>query len=141
MCVIGSCYSVLRIHFFDRVVLFANRYKQVAALINTLDSERLPLLLTSLIQKLHNKSTRLFTEEEEEKLAGMFSLSTKDLKDVLECLSYTFEQVSFRLNISISNIMINHCLMLQSAFTSTNPEDLYNILLSGEFDESHARVR
>lgn len=91
--------------------LFASRYKQVAALINTLDLERLPLLLTSLIQKLHNKSTRLFTEDEEEKLAGMFSLSTKDLKDVLECLSYTYEQVKSQLYSRLKDLT-NHCLIL-----------------------------
>lgn len=93
------------------------QYRQVAAIINTLNADRFPLLLTSLIQKLHNKNTRLFSEEEEEKLSNMFGLNSKDIKEVLECLSYTFEQ---------------------SAFTSTSPEDLYNILLSGGFDEVHA---
>lgn len=50
----------------------------------------------------------------------MFGVTPKDLKDILECLSYTFEQ---------------------SAFTSTSPEDLHTVLISGGFDEAHARVR
>eukprot|EP01033_Poteriospumella_lacustris_P001776 gene1776-1290_t len=97
----------------------ATRYRQVAAMINSLNPDKFTLLLTSLIQKLHDKSARLFSDEEEEKLGNMFGVTPKDLKDILECLSYTFEQ---------------------SAFTSTSPEDLHTVLISGGFDEAHARA-
>jgi len=97
----------------------SSRYKLAAAMVNNLPIDKFPLLITSLLQKLHIKNSRLFTEDEENKLLNLFNLTTNQLNDVLDCLSYTFEQ---------------------SAFTSTGPEELYEILLSGDFDEPHAKV-
>lgn len=100
-------------------------------IINTLNADRFPLLLTSLIQKLHNKvnlslsglfryilfasmypqNTRLFSEEEEEKLSNMFGLSSKDIKEVLECLSYTFEQVRSFFFCYLNQTLINSIVL------------------------------
>jgi hypothetical protein len=95
------------------------RFKQIAVLINSLNLEKISLLLTSLIQKLHVKESRLFKDEELAKLSQMFELETSQLNDVLNCLSYTFEQ---------------------SAFTSTGPEDLYTVLVDAGFDHDHAQA-
>ena len=65
------------------------------------------------------QNAKLFSDEEEEQLKSMFSLSADNLRTVLDAISYTYEQ---------------------AAFTSTGPEALYEILLGGGFDEQHAKV-
>ena len=65
------------------------------------------------------QNERLFSEEEEIQLKGLFEFEDDDLKLVLDCCCYIFEQ---------------------AAFTSTGPEPLYGILLEAGFDEAHGKV-
>lgn len=67
----------------------------------------------------------------------MFELETTQLNDVLNCLSYTFEQVS---SINFYICLKYELTLLQSAFTSTGPEDLNTVLVDAGFDHDHAQV-
>ena len=97
----------------------ATRFREAAVVINTLPIDKFPHLLTRVLGKLHLRNLRLFTEEEEEKMKTLFSLSGETLRLVLDCCCYIFEQ---------------------AAFAATGPEPLYDILLSAGFHEAHGKV-
>lgn len=97
----------------------ASRFVEAANVVNRVASEKFHLLLNRVIQKLHLRNVRLFSVEEEEQLKELFSLSGADLKLVLDCCCYIFEQ---------------------AAFTNTGPENLYEILLRAGFDEAHGKI-
>lgn len=71
----------------------ATKFRDAAVVINGIPVEKFPLLLNRVIQKLHIRNTRLFSEEEESQLKALFSLSDEDLKLVLDGCCYIFEQV------------------------------------------------
>jgi len=97
----------------------ASRFREAAAVINTLPTDKFPHLLTRVLGKLHLRNARLFTEEEEDKMKTLFALNDESLRMVLDCCCYIFEQ---------------------AAFSATGPEPLYDILLSAGFDEAHGKV-
>lgn len=97
----------------------ASRFYKAAVAVNAIPVEKFPLLLNRIFQKLHIKNTRLFSDEEEEQLQELFGFAVADLRLVLDCCCYIFEQ---------------------AAFTSTGPEPLFDILLEAGFDEAHAKV-
>lgn len=97
----------------------ASRFREAALVINTLPVDKFPHLLTRILGKLHLRNSRLFTEEEEEKMKTLFALSVENLRLVLDCCCYIFEQ---------------------AAFAATGPEPLYDILLSAGFDEPHGKI-
>lgn len=66
--------------------------KQAIALINLIDIGKFPRLLSRILQKLHLKAERSFSEEEEEKLQAALSLEKKDLQLILETISFILEQ-------------------------------------------------
>jgi len=49
--------------------------KKAVTLINNLDVSKFHLLLSRILQKLHLKEERTFSDEEEEKLQGAFDIS------------------------------------------------------------------
>ncbi|EDV26314.1 uncharacterized protein TRIADDRAFT_54176 [Trichoplax adhaerens] len=70
--------------------------KGAVSLINQLDTERFPLLLVRILQKLHVKEGRIFTEEEENKLQTSLGIEEKkDLQLILDILSFIFEQAVY----------------------------------------------
>ncbi|XP_059159992.1 COMM domain-containing protein 10-like [Physella acuta] len=69
--------------------------KKAVLLINDLDVTRFPLLLSRIIQKLHLKEERTFSDEEEEKLQGAFGISSKDLDLVLQTLEFILQQAAY----------------------------------------------
>lgn len=97
----------------------ASKFVEAANVVNRVPTDKFPLLLNRIIQKLHIRNVRLFTVEEEEQLRSLFSLLESDLKLVLDCCCYIFEQ---------------------AAFSNTGPESLYEILLEAGFDEPHGKV-
>mmetsp|Transcript_25423 Transcript_25423/g.27794 ORF Transcript_25423/g.27794 Transcript_25423/m.27794 type:complete len:209 (+) Transcript_25423:57-683(+) len=97
----------------------SSRFVQTAATINNIPSDKFPSLVERILKKLHLKNAKLFSNEEEEGLKELLGLSTQELKMVLDCICYTFEQ---------------------AAFTSTGPEALYEILLNAGFEDGHAKI-
>ncbi|CAG5118624.1 unnamed protein product [Candidula unifasciata] len=69
--------------------------KKAVALINELDINRFPLLLSKILQKLHVQEERTFSEEEEEKLQSAFSMSSSDLELVLQTLEFILQQAAY----------------------------------------------
>ncbi|CAG2236885.1 COMMD10 [Mytilus edulis] len=69
--------------------------KRAVTLINNLGSSKFPLLLTRILQKLHLKDERTFSEEEEEKLQGSLELAGPDLELVLQSLEFFLQQAAY----------------------------------------------
>lgn len=71
-----------------------SRLKKAVELINSLDTAKFPLLLSRIIQKLHLRDERAFSEDEEEKLQAALALEPDDLHIVLETSAFILEQVN-----------------------------------------------
>ncbi|CAL1546731.1 unnamed protein product [Lymnaea stagnalis] len=69
--------------------------KRAVVLINELDINKFPLLLSRIMQKLHVKEERTFSEEEEEKLQSAFGVSSKDLDLILQTLEFILQQAAY----------------------------------------------
>ncbi|KAM4808944.1 COMM domain-containing protein 10 [Rhinophrynus dorsalis] len=69
--------------------------KKAVSVINSMDESKFPRLLSRILQKLHLKAERSFSDEEEEKLQAAFSLEKKDLQLVLETISFLLEQAVY----------------------------------------------
>lgn len=69
--------------------------KRAIMLINGLDVNKFPLLLSRIIQKLHLKEERTFSDEEEEKLQGTFEVSAQELELILETLEFILQQAAY----------------------------------------------
>ncbi|XP_071166458.1 COMM domain-containing protein 10-like [Mytilus edulis] len=69
--------------------------KRAVTLINNLGSSKFPLLLTRILQKLHLKDERTFSEEEEEKLQGSLELAGPELELVLQSLEFFLQQAAY----------------------------------------------
>ncbi|KAK0055211.1 COMM domain-containing protein 10 [Biomphalaria pfeifferi] len=69
--------------------------KKAVALINELDVTKFPLLLSRIMQKLHVKEERTFSEEEEEKLQNAFEISPSDLELILQTLEFILQQAAY----------------------------------------------
>lgn len=72
-----------------------SRLKKAVQLINSLDTTKFPLLLSRIVQKLHLRDERAFSEEEEEKLQAAFALESDDLHVVLETCAFILEQAAY----------------------------------------------
>lgn len=107
--------------------LSSSKFKIAYKLINSISIEKFPLFLNRILQKLHLKDVKYFTDDEEEQLKLLFSHAVEnaelnldtELQIILNCISYIYEQ---------------------AAFTSTGPEALYQLLLESGIDESHGKV-
>lgn len=71
------------------------RIKRAVTLINNLSSSRFPLLLTRILQKLHLKDERTFSEDEEEKLQASLGLTGPDLELVIQSLEFFLQQAAY----------------------------------------------
>lgn len=65
------------------------------SLINDLEPSKFPLLLTRIIQKLHLKDDRTFSDDEETKLQDALKLSAGDLELVLQTLEFFLQQAAY----------------------------------------------
>ncbi|XP_065104120.1 COMM domain-containing protein 10 isoform X2 [Paramisgurnus dabryanus] len=69
--------------------------KEAVVYINSIDNNKFSRLLSRVLQKLHLKAERSFSEEEEEKLQSALSLEKETLKLVLDTISFIFEQAVY----------------------------------------------
>ncbi|XP_076443796.1 COMM domain-containing protein 10-like [Babylonia areolata] len=69
--------------------------KKAVALINDLDTSKFPLLLSRILQKLHIKEERTFSEGEEEKLQDALGLTGSDLELIIETLEFILQQAAY----------------------------------------------
>ncbi|KAM6954723.1 COMM domain-containing protein 10 [Aplochiton taeniatus] len=69
--------------------------KEAVTFINSIDANKLSRLLSRILQKLHLKGERTFSQEEEEKLQTALSLDKKTLSLVLETASFILEQAVY----------------------------------------------
>lgn len=69
--------------------------KDAVSFINAIDVNKFSRLISRIIQKLHLKEERTFSEEEEEKLQAALSLDKKALNLVLETAAFVLEQAVY----------------------------------------------
>ncbi|XP_052461112.1 COMM domain-containing protein 10 isoform X1 [Carassius gibelio] len=69
--------------------------KEAVIHINSIDSSKFSRLLSRILQKLHLKGERSFSEEEEEKLQSALSLEKHTLHLLVETLSFILEQAVY----------------------------------------------
>ncbi|XP_033107501.1 COMM domain-containing protein 10-like [Anneissia japonica] len=71
--------------------------KRAVALINDIDASKFPRLLSRILQKLHLKDEKPFTEEEEEMLEGALDLQPANLQLVLQTTAFILQQAAYHL--------------------------------------------
>ncbi|CAN9513084.1 unnamed protein product [Ophioblennius macclurei] len=69
--------------------------KEAVSFINTIDVNKFSRLISRIIQKLHLKGERTFSEEEEQKLQAALSLDKNALNLVLETSAFMLEQAVY----------------------------------------------
>lgn len=69
--------------------------QEAVTFINEIDVNKFSRLITRIIQKLHLKGERTFSEEEEQKLQSAFSLDKQALSLVLETAAFILEQAVY----------------------------------------------
>ncbi|KAJ8285265.1 hypothetical protein GJAV_G00024830 [Gymnothorax javanicus] len=69
--------------------------KDAVTHINAIDANKFSRLLSRILQKLHLKAERSFSEEEEQKLQAALSLDKPALSLVLETISFILEQAVY----------------------------------------------
>lgn len=69
--------------------------KEAISFINTVDVNKFSRLISRIIQRLHLKGERTFSEEEEQKLESALSLDKRALSLVLETSAFILEQAVY----------------------------------------------
>lgn len=69
--------------------------KEAVSFINTVDVNKFSRLISRIIQRLHLKGERTFSEEEEQKLESALSLDKRALGLVLETSAFVLEQAVY----------------------------------------------
>lgn len=69
--------------------------KEAVTFINGIDGNKFSRLISRIIQKLHLKGERTFSEEEEQKLQAAFSLDKQALNLVVETAAFILEQAMY----------------------------------------------
>ena len=86
----------MSLYFSLRALTCSLRFKGALALINNIAPAKFPLLLTRIVQTLHIKDEKPFTDEEEAQLQAMLKLTPVDLTQVLDACAYIFEQAAYQ---------------------------------------------
>uniref|UniRef100_A0A4W6C622 COMM domain containing 10 n=1 Tax=Lates calcarifer TaxID=8187 RepID=A0A4W6C622_LATCA len=76
-------------------LFFPNSIKEAVTFINAIDVNKFSRLISRIIQKLHLKEERTFSEEEEQKLEAALSLDKQALNLVLETAAFILEQAVY----------------------------------------------
>ncbi|XP_065836566.1 COMM domain-containing protein 10-like [Oscarella lobularis] len=69
--------------------------KRAVDLINELDDAKFPSLIARIVQKLHLRDEKAFSDEEEAKLQAVLGLEAKDLELILETAAFFLEQAAY----------------------------------------------
>jgi COMM domain containing 10 len=72
-----------------------SKFKSVASLINKLGDKKFKLLLKRVVQKLHIKGEKLFSDKEQEQLQKVLQLNVEELTTVLDGCSFIFEKAAY----------------------------------------------
>eukprot|EP00743_Colponemidia_sp_Colp-15_P011183 GILK01012443.1.p1 GENE.GILK01012443.1~~GILK01012443.1.p1 ORF type:complete len:204 (-),score=31.55 GILK01012443.1:40-651(-) len=71
------------------------RFREAVALVNAVPVEKLPLVITRIVRRLHLKE-QIFKDEEAEQLQDVLQLSAAEVDTVVHGCSYIFEQAAYR---------------------------------------------
>ncbi|XP_062310939.1 COMM domain-containing protein 10 [Osmerus eperlanus] len=114
--------------------------KEAVSLINGIDQNKFSRLLSRILQKLHLKGERTFSEEEEDKLQAALSLDKQALGLVLETSAFILEQAVYnnvkpaalKLQLEAVNLSPERAEAVSQAWASAGP-DLAERLRQGIF--------
>jgi len=71
------------------------KFKEAVQAINSIPTDKIPLILQRIIRKLHLKNEKPFTEAEEQQLQSAFSLSESQVQSALDGIAFIFEQAAY----------------------------------------------
>jgi len=125
-------------------------FQATIRVINQIAVDKFPVLVTRILQKLHLRAGRYFSEEEEELLKTLLppllsaSSSTEDSTDAhSKSISITTSNSSNGSQTESLRLVLG-CISYiyeQAAFTSTGPEPLYQLLLAAGMSDAHSKVQ
>jgi len=69
--------------------------KHAVSLLNNIEDRKVSRLLSRVAQNLHEKNEKAFTDEEEEKLQAAFQLTSEDVENILDTISFVLEQAAY----------------------------------------------
>eukprot|EP01095_Lingulamoeba_sp_RSL-Kostka_P006732 TRINITY_DN2126_c0_g1_i1.p1 TRINITY_DN2126_c0_g1~~TRINITY_DN2126_c0_g1_i1.p1 ORF type:complete len:198 (+),score=41.13 TRINITY_DN2126_c0_g1_i1:46-639(+) len=72
-----------------------SNFKEAVAMMNNVEPNKFPLLLTRIIKVLHNKQVQPFSDEELSQLESVLDVSVNDIKNVIDSCSFIFEQSAY----------------------------------------------
>nr|XP_033784941.1 COMM domain-containing protein 10 isoform X1 [Geotrypetes seraphini] len=110
--------------------------KKAVSLMNAIDPGKFPRLLSRILQKLHLKTERSFTEEEEEKLQTAFSLEKNDLQLLLETIAFIFEQAVYQ---NVKPLVLQQ--QLKNVHLSTDKAEAFSSLWATAGQETVGKFR
>ncbi|XP_030271719.1 COMM domain-containing protein 10 [Sparus aurata] len=104
--------------------------KEAVTFINAIDANKFSRLISRIIQKLHLKGERTFSEDEEQKLQAALSLDKQALNLVLETAAFILEQAVYHnmkpasLQQQLETVHLNpeKAEMFSQAWASAGPE-------------------
>jgi len=79
------------------MIALTSRLREAAALVNRINAQKFPVMLTRILGKLHLRNTQIFSDAEREQLCEMFSLNATDMETVLQACAYVFEQAAYHI--------------------------------------------
>lgn len=72
-----------------------SRFKECVELINSIDKQKLPLVVSRILEKLSQKSGEVFTDKEEEQLKQLLSISAEQLNTLVSGCSYILDKAAY----------------------------------------------
>ncbi|XP_030049372.1 COMM domain-containing protein 10 isoform X2 [Microcaecilia unicolor] len=110
--------------------------KKAVSLMNAIDPGKFPRLLSRILQKLHLKTERSFTEEEEEKLQTAFSLEKNDLQLLLETIAFILEQAVYQ---NVKPLVLQQ--QLENIHLNTDKAEAFSSLWAVSGQETVEKIR
>jgi len=100
-------------------IAITSRLKEAAELVNRVNTQKFPFMLSRILGKLHLRNKHIFNEAERDQLRSLFALSDRDLETVLQACAYIYQQ---------------------AAYHTIHPRALASTLTDAGMDEDHAKA-
>jgi len=89
-----------------------DKFSEVAKIINSLPVDKFIVILKRILKRLQVINGPLFDKDEITQLLTVFSLTTTQLQNVLDCSCYIFEQVKLYIVLSNINYLYSSLLII-----------------------------
>jgi len=117
-------------------------FQATVRIINQIAPEKFPVLVTRILQKLHLRVGKYFSDEEEDQLKALLLptplIMIQDSADTQSNVATSNDSLAESLRLLLGCISY---IYEQAAFTSTGPEPLYQILLAAGLSDPHSKAQ